>query len=176
MIEKEECAKVGLIAKTHGVNGEVVVRADAGFCADDLCYEYLLLEIDGGLVPFYVEEIRVKSDEEVLAKFEFINTQDDARRLNSCNVYISREWIEANNDTTNNTSTGFLIGYYATDKQHGNLGTITDIDNQVGANPLFIIEHNGKELLVPITDEFIENINDKDKKVTFNLPEGLIDL
>ncbi len=177
MTEKEECVKVGLIAKPHGVGGEVVVRADTGFCADDLCYEFLLLEIDGGLVPFYAEEVRIKSNEEVLVKFEFVASHDDARRLSGCNVYIRREWTDDIADiATNNISTGFLIGYSATDKQAGYIGIITDIDNQVGANPLFVINHNDDEILVPIADELIANIDDKQKTILFDLPEGLIEL
>lgn len=175
MIE-DDSIKVGLIAKPHGVNGEVVVRAEAGFSADDLCYEFLLIEIDGGLVPFYAEEIRPKSDDEVLAKFEFVDTQDEARRIANCNVYIRREWFDSNDEINNNVPTGFLVGYTATDRQNGNLGQITDIDMQVGANPLFVIEHNGNEILVPVADEFIVNIDDTKKIVTFDLPEGLIDL
>lgn len=178
MTEKEECVKVGLIAKPHGVNGEVVVRADAGFCADDLCYEFLLLEIDGGLVPFYAEEVRIKSSEEILVKFEFVESHTDARRLSGCNVYVRREWTDetSTNTSESNLSIGFLVGYQATDKQAGTLGIITDIDNQVGANPLFVISHNNDELLVPIADEFIVSINDKQKTILFDLPEGLIDL
>lgn len=176
MIDKDDCAKIGIIAKPHGVNGEVVVRAEAGFSADDLCYEFLLVELDGGLVPFYVEEVRTKNSEEVLIKFEFVNNQDDTRRLAGKDVYICREWLETEEGELEDVPTGMLIGYTAIDQTHGELGKIEDIDEQVGANPLFIIDKNGEELLIPITDDFIVNVDDQNRTVTFNLPEGLVDM
>lgn len=176
MIDLDDCAKVGLIAKSHGVNGEVVVRADAGFDVNDLCYEFLLVEIDGGLVPFYVQEIRTKNNEEALVKFEFIDSQDDTNRLAGHNVYVCREWINTEEGNLEDVPTGMLIGYFAIDQTHGQLGEIIEIDDQVGANPLFVINNNGEELLVPIAGEFIINIDDENKEVTFNLPEGLLDM
>lgn len=173
MIEKNDCIKVGIIAKPHGINGEVIARADSSFTVDDLSYEYLLVELDGGLVPYFVEEIRHKNDEESIVKFEFSDTQDDARRLSGAAVYIKRNWADAEAD---DLSVGMLVGFSATDAHHGALGTITDIDQQGGANPLFVIDNNGQELLIPVTDDFIQSIDTEGKNITFCLPEGLIDL
>lgn len=176
MIDKDDCAKVGIIAKPHGINGEVVVRADAGFSVDDLSYEFLLVEIDGGLVPFYVEEIRTKNSDEALVKFEYIDNQNDTRRMAGKDVYICREWLETEEGELEDVPTGMLIGYTAIDKQVGTLGKIEDIDEQVGANPLFVIDRNGEEILVPVTDSFIINIDDANRTITFNLPDGLVDM
>lgn len=174
MIDKSNCIKVGLIAKPHGVEGELVVRADYGFDADDLTYEFLLVEIDGGLVPYYVEEVRIKNSDEVLAKLEFCDTQEDAKRLAGQPVYISRDWLEGDQDCE--TSTGMLIGYEANDVELGHLGKIDSIDEQGGNNPLFVVVRDGEEILIPITDDFIESIDDDNMTVTFRLPEGLVEL
>ena len=50
--------------------------------------EYLLLELDGILVPFFMEEYRFKSDETVLMKFCDIDTQEQARSLTGAKVYF----------------------------------------------------------------------------------------
>lgn len=172
MIEKENCVRVGLVAKPHGVGGEVIVRAEVGFAADDLMYEFLLVEIDGGLVPYYVEEVRQKNQDEVIAKMQYCDNQEDARRLSGKAVYIDREWAE--DVEADEQSTGMLIGYEAYDAKAGKLGTITAIDEQGGTNPLFVIERNGDELLVPIADDFIKEIDDEKRSITFCLPEGLV--
>ena len=41
--------------------------------------DYLLLNVDGILVPFFIEEYRFRSDEIVLMKFCDINTEAQAR-------------------------------------------------------------------------------------------------
>lgn len=173
MIEKADSVKVGLIAKPHGVNGEVVARALTGFTSDDLCYEYLFLELDGGLVPYYVEEVRVKNGEEVLVKFEYVDTQEEGRRISGADVYISRDWLEEQGD---DVSIGSLVGFTAREKRIGELGEIVDIEEQNGVNPLFVVEHNGEELLIPMVDDFISAVDVNSRVVTFELPEGLLDI
>lgn len=174
MIEKENCVRVGLVAKPHGVGGEVVVRAEVGFSADDLMYEFLLIEIDGGLVPYYVEEVRAKNNDEVIAKMQYCDNQEDARRVSGHAVYIDREWAE--DVEVEEQSTGLLIGYEAHDLKAGRLGSISAIDEQGGNNPLFVIEKNGEELLVPIADDFIKEIDQEKRIITFDLPEGLVSI
>ena len=73
MIKEEEVYKIGLITRTHGVKGEVSLsftddvwdRADA---------DYVVLMVDGILVPFFLEEYRFRSDTVALMKFEGYDT------------------------------------------------------------------------------------------------------
>lgn len=175
MIEKDNCVHVGQCIRAHGVNGEIVARANAGFLADDLCYEFLLLELDGGLVPFYVEDVRTKNNDEVLVKFEGIDTQDSARRLSDIDIYIERAWQE--DVPHEEISEGYLIKFEAVDEIHGTIGTIVDIDDSVVSNPLFIIENaNGDEILIPMNKDFIKSVDNSEKRVIFDLPEGLLTL
>lgn len=173
MIEKAETVKVGLIAKPHGVSGEVVVRALTGFTSDDLCYEFLFVELDGGLVPYYVEEVRVKNGEEVLVKFEYVDNQDEARRISGADIYISREWLDEQGD---DMSIGSFVGFEAEDKKVGTLGKIIDIEEQNGVNPLFVVMRGDEEILIPMVDSFISAVDVNNRIVTFELPEGLLDL
>ena len=55
MIRREEVYKIGRLGKTHGVRGEI------SFLLDDDVFDrtdadYLILDIDGILVPFFIEE------------------------------------------------------------------------------------------------------------------------
>lgn len=174
MIEKSDCIKVATAAKVHGVNGEIVIRADVGFSSQDIEHQFLFVEIDGGLVPFYVKEFREKNHEDALVKFEFVDTKDDAVRLVDSAIYIDRKWVEINDN--DNISEGILIGFTAFDKTLGEIGEIVEIDEQNGMNPLFVIRKNERETLVPITDDFIVDIDQSTRKITFDIPEGLADL
>ena len=75
MIRRDEVYKIGKLGKPHGVKGEITFAiTDDVF--DRVDAEYLVLDIDGILVPFYLEEYRFKNDENVLVKFEDIDTQE----------------------------------------------------------------------------------------------------
>ena len=78
MIRRDDVYKIGKLGKPHGVKGEITFAiTDDVF--DRVDAEYLVLDINGILVPFYMEEYRFKNDENVLVKFEDIDTQERAR-------------------------------------------------------------------------------------------------
>ena len=55
MIREEDVYKIGKIGKPHGVAGEVTFRfTDDVF--DRVDADYLVLMVDGILVPFFMEE------------------------------------------------------------------------------------------------------------------------
>lgn len=69
MIKEDEVYKIGRIGKPHGISGEVTLRfSDDVF--DRVDADYLVLMVDGILVPFFIEEYRFRSDEVALVKFE----------------------------------------------------------------------------------------------------------
>lgn len=173
MIDKSDCICVGLCARPHGVTGEVIVRAHKGFSVDDLSFEFLHLELEGGLVPFSVDEIRPKNQEEAILRFEDIHTQDQARRLADASIYIERDWLETTDEPS--SSAGTLIGYAAIDQTNARLGLIVEIQ-EIAKNPLFVVEYQGRELLIPIVEEFIVRMDHDRMEVHFNLPEGLLDV
>ena len=59
------------------------------------------------------------------------------------------------------------------DKNEGEIGMIEEIDfNSI--QPLFIIKQKQQEVLVPFVEEFIIDVNHKEKIITVDLPENLI--
>ena len=88
MIRRDDVYKIGKLGKPHGVKGEITFAiTDDVF--DRVDADYLILDIDGILVPFYIEEYRFKNDENVLVKFEDIDTQEQVRAYTGCDVCSS---------------------------------------------------------------------------------------
>ena len=169
MIRKEEVYKIGRIGKAHGVKGEVSFMFDDDVF-DRVDADYLVLELDGILVPFFMEEYRFRSDSTALVKFEDIDTQDRARELTNCDVYFPRQL--ADNDEESLTWT-FLVGFSIIDTETGKtVGTITGIDDST-ANILFELE-DGR--LIPASEELISDLDKDNKTITIALPKGILDL
>jgi 16S rRNA processing protein RimM len=68
-----------------------------------------------------------------------------------------------------------VIGYTIEDKNFGEVGKIVGV-NDTTAQALFEVENNGKEILIPMNDEFIIKVDRKNKTIFVETPEGLIDL
>ena len=80
MIRPEEVYKIGRIGKPHGVKGELKMQfSDDIFDRTDA--EYLVLDIEGILVPFFIEEYRFQSDSTAIVKFCDVNSQEKASEL-----------------------------------------------------------------------------------------------
>jgi len=173
MIKEEDIFKIGRFAKPHGVKGEIslLTSSDLFEEADE---PYVVCDIDGIFVPFYVEEYRYKSDNVVLLKLEHVNTEEGAREFVNLDVYYPLEGVEEETLVGDMTWDGF-IGYMVEDKKQGILGKITEVDEST-INVLLHIDYNGNELLFPAAEELIIEVDHADKRMTVVLPDGLLDL
>ena len=169
MIKKEEVYKIGRIGKTHGVKGEVTFNFDDDVF-DRVDAEYLILEVDGILVPFFMEEYRFRSDSTALVKFVDIDTQDRARELTNCDVYFLRKL--ADNDEEE-ISWSFLVGFNIIDaNSNKTVGRIASVDDST-INILFCLED---DTLIPASEDLITDIDKENKTITIALPEGSLEL
>jgi 16S rRNA processing protein RimM len=170
MIKKEEVFRIGRLGKTHGVKGEVSLQFDDDVF-DRAESDYLILEVDGILVPFFMEEYRFRSDSTALVKFCDIDTQERARELTGCDVYFPIALVP--DDEEEQLSLAFLVGFSIVDAKTGSpVGRIASIDDST-ANVLFGLED---DTLIPATADLVENIDREQRTVTMSIPEGLLSL
>ena len=168
-----EGVKAGRISKPYGLRGEVniILESQAGKNIEP--DNPLFIEIDGQRVPFFVEEVELISNEQAILKFEFIDSLEGAREVSGCMLYFDTghqlESTSARDDFAS------LIGFKASDRESGVLGTISDYLPHP-MNPMFVIQSEGKDLMVPAVMDFIEEIDSEKQYILFILPEGLTSL
>lgn len=174
MIRQEEVFKIGKIGKPHGVKGEVSLMFEDDVF-DRVDADYLVLLIDGILVPFFFEEYRFKSGETALVKFCDIDTKEQAQELTGCDVYFSRKLAEDNQDAMSlNEAENFSL----LDANNDNrlIGTVKSVDYST-VNTLFNVETpDGKEIMIPASEDFIIDVDTERHIILVDLPEGLLDL
>ena len=169
MIRQEEVYKIGRLGKAHGVKGEVSFLFDDDIF-DRVDADYLVLDIDGILVPFFMEEYRFRNDSVCLVKFCDIDTQQRAQELTGCDVYFPRALAEEAGDVPSLAS---LVGFEIVDASNGKtIGNIAAIDDST-INLLFELEDGA---LIPANDELIEDIDAEHRTITMNIPKGLLDI
>lgn len=172
MIRKEEVYKIGIFNKPHGIHGEISFTfTDDIF--DRVESEYLICLLDGILVPFFLEEYRFRSDTTALVKLEGVDTAERARMFTNIKVYFPIKHVEETE--ADELSWDFFVGFRIEDVHHGKLGEVTEIDTST-INTLFVVDHQGEELLIPAQEDFIVEIDQKEKVITVDLPEGLLTL
>ena len=169
MIKEEEVYKIGRLGKAHGVKGEVSFQFDDDIF-DRVETEYLVLDMDGILVPFFLEEYRFRNGYLAIIKLKGVDTQQRAAELTGKDVYFPRALAEEEDEAP---VLELLIGFDIVDVSSGkNIGTIADVNKQT-ANVLFEL---GDGTLIPASAELIDHIDTQQEEVFMNLPEGLMEL
>ena len=169
MIKKEDVYKIGRLGKAHGVKGEVSFQFDDDIF-DTADADYLILDIDGILVPFFMEEYRFRNDSLALIKFCDVDTQQRASELTGCDVYFPRSIAD---EQAEGLSLSSLVGFDLIDANgKGKVGTIAAIDDTT-QNILFELEDG---TLIPASDDLITNIDTTRQQITMQIPEGLLTL
>ncbi len=169
MIRPEEVYRIGRLGKAHGVKGEVSFQFEDDIF-DRMDADYLVLDMDGILVPFFMEEYRFRSDSLALVKFCDVNSQERASELTGCDVFFPRALAEEDDEQLSLAS---LVGFDIVEADNNKkVGVITAIDDST-ANVLFELE-DGR--LLPATDNLITEINTKERTIKMEIPKGLLEL
>ena len=167
---KDKCVFIGSVAKINKKTKNLIVFNKIDFPEDFPIKEPIFIEIDGCLVPFFMDSLDIFADKlSIKLKKEYINNKID---FIDKKVYMEKKYIDDNN----NDSYIGVIGYelYNSDKER--IGKIEDII-QNPSNPIFVLYNNeGKEILVPANENIIVQINDEERKILIDIPEGLLNI
>ena len=169
MIRREEVFKIGHINKPYGVKGELSFTFSNDLFSRVDC-DYLVLLLDGIFVPFFIEDYRFHSGNTAVVKFEGIDSAEQARMYTNTDVYFPVKYMEEEEEIN---SWDFFIDFEVKDIHHGDLGRIAGVDDST-MNVLFIIEQEGREILLPAHEEFIRGLDKKKRILTVEVPDGLL--
>lgn len=172
-MQKEDCFYLGKIVKKYSFKGEVLAKLDTD---QPELYENLdaiFLELRGSLVPFFIEDLQLHKSELLRLKFEDVDTEADADSILKSGLYLPLDLLpklEGNKFYFHE-----VLGFKVIDKNFGDVGILKAI-NDTTAQSLFVIDREGTEILIPMNDDFIKEVNRKNKTILVAAPEGLIDL
>lgn len=170
MIREEDVIYIGRITRYRGIIGEVELQfTNDAFDRGEA--EYLVLNRDGILVPYFWEEYRFKNDSTLILKLVDIDTEAAAKRLVGAEVFYPAAAIcEEDADTL--PSLKALVGFEVCDQQGRSLGRILNVDDS-SVNILLSLSSGH---LIPYHDDFLLHYDLQKKVLQLNLPEGILDL
>lgn len=171
-MKTEDFYKIGSITRVHALKGELSFSFTDDVW-DRVDADYLMLFIDGIMVPFFLEEYRFRSDSVALLKFQDVDSADDAQEFVGCEVYFPQSLTP--DEAPDELRWSYFTGFRVEDEAQGALGTITQVEDST-ANVLFFVKGNQGELMIPAVEDFILDIDHANRAIRMRLPEGLLDL
>lgn len=173
-MQAKDCYVLGRVTKKHGFNGAVSIWLDTDQPHYYTNLESAFIKIDDKPIPFFFTSFHILKSNKARVEIEGIDTADDAESLIGKEVLLPLTALPKLSG--NQFYYHEVIGFTVTDCEHGELGVIQDILEAAG-NRVFQIKHkSGKEVLVPVTDQFISKVNRESKNITVQTPEGLVAL
>jgi 16S rRNA processing protein RimM len=162
----------GKFVAVFGVDGALVLQHVMGKKTGFKGLQVLFLEDKkDSFLPWFVQEVTIKNEQEVYVKLEGVNSREQAKKLTQKKVWLREEDF---NQFAKKSAPVSLLGFMMVDG-----GTEIGLIQEVIEQPhqiLCTVDYKGTEALIPLHEASLKKIDQKNKRVVVELPEGLLDI
>jgi 16S rRNA processing protein RimM len=167
-----EYFKIGKFVAAHGIKGELVLKHDLGKKTSLKGLQTIFIEEKKqSFLPWFIENTRIKNENEVLVRLEGIATREAAIKLTQKDVWFT----EADMKKFSAKSSPINLLGYAVINAEKPIGEILEVIEQAH-QMLCRIEINKKEVLIPLNEDTLTKIDHNKKQVIVKLPDGLLEI
>jgi len=170
----DDAILIGVVARTQGNRGEVIVNSETDFPEDRFQAGARLRTKyrDGSEGELEVTAMRMHQGRPVLA-LKGIASMDDAERLAGVELRIEPEGADFELPAGEYYQRE-LIGCVVVTESGEKVGRVTAVEGDRGQSRL-VVTGGRSEVLIPLADEICQ-VDIKAKRITVRPPEGLLDL
>ena len=164
--------EIGKIVNTHGLRGEVKVVpwTNTPDVFEDIEYVYVKGKEEK---KFEISNIKYQKNN-IIVKLKGLDDITDAERLKNAVLTTDREQLPELSEGEYYIED--LIGCEIFSEEGKSYGRLDDVIN-TGSKEIYVVKRQGmKDLLIPVIDEVVLNIDIEAKKIIVRLMEGLEDL
>lgn len=172
MTSFEHLVNIGRITKTFNFDGRLKVSLSKSVDISDSFA--LFVNIKRDFVPYLIENAIEKKPKEFIVKLEDVDSDEEARNLIMNDVFLSPDDIEFIEDDSNNTGLD-LINFELFDGNEKYIGTIVDVNFET-LNKVVSVKADEKEYLIPVPDDLIIEIDNENRRIKIDIPEGLLEI
>ena len=166
---------VGVVARTHGNRGEVIVNAETDFPEKRFCEGAVLMtrRKDGAPASLEVVSMRMHQGRPVIL-FKGIGSINDAELLAGLELRIGEDESDAGLLDDGQYFHRDLIGCAVVTESGDPVGEVARVEGDGNATRL-VVRSRRNEVLIPFADA-ICTVDLKAKRIIVRPPEGLLDL
>ena len=162
---------LGRVTRKFSFKGELIVFLDTDTPSHYYGLKKIFLKVDNSYIPYFISKISKYKNNSVRVKFEDVKNESEAMELINYEIFLPME--ELPKLEGKKFYYHEVIGFKVIDINHGEIGEITHINDQTPQH-LFVVKSSGKEILIPINDDFILDLDRINKIVNLKIPEGLL--
>ena len=170
--------QIGRVKKSFGAGGAVRLQVDHSAEGYLEVIKFIFVEIDGIKVPFEVESL--ESLRPIQIKFSDLNSPEQAHTITGRPIYLATKDLPTDmleeDFTVEQGDYDMLLGFEIIAVRTGrSIGELIRVEEFPGQDMAFILRE-GREIMVPLTPEYIADIDAENRQMHMDLPEGLLNL
>lgn len=164
--------RVGVIASTHGIKGEVKVFPTTDDASRFESIENVILETGKEDLVLTISSVKYFKKFAIL-KFKEFDNINDIEKYKGKSLYVTRDQAAPLGEDENYI--GDLIDMEVFLEDGSRFGVLTDV-METGANDVYVITtETGKEVLVPAIKQCILDVDVEEERMIIHLLPGLAD-
>ena len=172
-MHKEDCFYLGSIVGKFSFKGELLLKLDSNDPAIYKNLSTLFIDMEAGLVPFFVISCRLHKSHLLRLKLNEVDDEQTANSLIKKEVFLPLDLLPPLEGTQFYYHE--VLDFKVFDGQHL-IGSIVGFQDNQGQDLLEVQDKEQKKILIPVHYDFIHTLNRKKKEMVINLPEGFLDL
>jgi len=159
--------RIAQVLKSNGRDGELLVSF-IGIDPEDIDLEEpVFIEFDGLPVPFYFESFTQRGSSRALVRLTGVRSLRDAEELAGADIYVEDDLYEDEEED--------LTGWTVLQADGTPAGTVSAHEDIPG-NPCIWVETGHGEVLIPLHEELVLEVDEEKQTLRMEIPEGLLSL
>lgn len=169
---KNEFFYLGTLTKPFGLKGGLCAFFDTDNPENYTHLPAIFLDLEGEKIPYNIENITYRGNNQYIIQFEGMDA-NEAREFVGVELYLPLS------DLPKLSGNRFyfheVIGFKVVDANKGEIGVCREF-LEVSNNPIMVVDHDGVEILIPASQQFVTQVDRDNHILHIQAPEGLIDV
>lgn len=171
---QEDYIQIGRLGKPYGLQGAIKVKMWDEFVGLVPSKNVLFVQLGGDIIPFFFVSFKMQGAH-LLVVFEDFDNPNTAHKVAKKNIFMRKQDIPSKYFEKEVSEMSAMIGFVIQDDRLGEIGVILDFD-EMPHQTIVLVDYQGREVMVPWVDSYIQGFDVDKKIVNMDLPEGLLDL
>jgi len=124
------------------------------------------------MLPYLVENLQYRGNNQFVVKLQDVDI-NNVREFVQTELYLPLSRLPKLSG--NRFYFHEVIGFKVVDDRLGGIGICKDF-MELANNPLMQVDHDGAEILIPASQQFITEVDRENKILFVSTPDGLVDL
>ena len=164
---------IGKTLKSHGTAGQLRLMIEERLMSYIKPGSFIFFDIDGSRVPFKVKG--VEEGQHFVISLEDVDGRQESDKLTGKEIWVPLEQIKPRHQKSPRNIKAKWEDYTIHDEKTGVSFPIIRTE-EFPQQLMAIVEANGKEMMIPLHDQLIVDIDKDQKVIRMEIPEGLMEL